>query len=292
MFVSGFEDLNQVPGYCSEFSFVTCCFSARLSIGKISPLHASTAAESALLVNQILLPHLHKLLQPGHGVIHWLRQAYVHSAQVVDDLFEADEVELDEVIQADVGCLLDRVPEAAGTAGGEGGVELLYLARLSLLAGCAVLGCAFQDGYHRVPRKAEDHHMVGGGRDVHHHPGVGARPLGAAPADHAVFAGPAVRADQQNIERIAEAGRPLRQVGPDVDAVDAVPYIAVPGVGIQRAENEGRGQHDRQAAGDLHPARVPAASSGTTTAAAGRLLPVHGGRIVVSAHRSSAIDNL
>src|ERR1039457_6820240 len=64
MFVSGFEDLNQVPGYCSEFSFVTCCFSARLSIGKISPLHASTAAESALLVNQILLPHLHKLLQP------------------------------------------------------------------------------------------------------------------------------------------------------------------------------------------------------------------------------------
>jgi hypothetical protein len=52
------------PGYCSEFSFVTCCFSARLSIGKISPLHASTAAESALLVNQILLPHLHKLLQP------------------------------------------------------------------------------------------------------------------------------------------------------------------------------------------------------------------------------------
>ena len=134
-------------------------------------------------------------VQVRHGIVYGRRQADFYPVQRVDDLLEPDEREFDEVIDVNAGGLLDGLPEAAGPAVREAGVDLLDVAGgLSRLTGRAILWCAVQDRRHRVARDAQDDDLACPGRDVQHHDGVRSRTpdfIGAT-TDTAVDACPAV----------------------------------------------------------------------------------------------------
>ena len=107
--------------------------------------------------------------RPDMRVVDGRGQADADPAQVVDDLLEAGEGQLEEVVDADVRGLLNGLPQAAGAAIGERGVDLLDLAWLGGLPGRAALGRAGQDRHHGVAREAQHHRALGARRDVHHH---------------------------------------------------------------------------------------------------------------------------
>src|SRR5262249_33488325 len=189
-------------------------------------------------------------VQPGGGVADGVGQADRDPADVVDDRLEAQEVDLDEVVDVDVGDLLQGPPQARRAAGGVGRVELFHRARVRLLAGVSVpVGRAPVDGHNGGAREA-DHDGAGmGGRDVQQHGGVRAGPLDAA-AVPAVGARARVRADDQDVFRAVQLRRPVAQLaGRDVQVVDAVVYAAVGGVGAERDEGDRQRGEDAENAG-------------------------------------------
>src|SRR6202044_2858674 len=111
-------------------------------------------------------------VQPGIRVIDRERQADFDAAEVVDDLFEAGEVKLDEVVDVDAGDALERLPGAARPAEIQGRVNQLFLSRLRLLPRCAVHGRAADDRDHGLARNADHRDVVVPGRDVQQHQGV------------------------------------------------------------------------------------------------------------------------
>src|SRR6266702_2361565 len=107
-------------------------------------------------------------------VVDRVRQADAHSAEVVDHALEACEVEFGEVIESDPGRLLDRLPQAAGTAGRKGLVDLLDLTWLCGLPGRAGNSRAGQHRYDGVARHAQHDRPPQSWRQVQDQDGVGA----------------------------------------------------------------------------------------------------------------------
>src|SRR6516165_5871292 len=156
--------------------------------------------------------------EPGIGVVYREGQADIDAADIVDDLHNARVAHLNEVVQPDVGLLLDRLPEAGGPAVGEGVVDLFHHAGLGLLPGKPVSGRAGVDRYDRIPGDVHHGDLVTAGRDVHQHDRLGDGVPGIA-ADVPVVPLPAgqpggtARGEHQQVQRIVIPWRALAQVG-------------------------------------------------------------------------------
>jgi hypothetical protein len=138
-------------------------------------------------------------VEVGRAVVDGERQADVDPVHVVDDGLEAVEADLDEVVDVDVGGLLQGPPQAGGAAVGERRVERLQLAGRRRLPGVALLvGRAVVDRHHGVAGETDHVGVRVVGRDVQQHRRVRARPQDI-PAELAVGAGPGVRADHQDV---------------------------------------------------------------------------------------------
>src|SRR5262249_11554361 len=137
-------------------------------------------------------------VQLGEPVVDGEREAEPHSADVIDHLLEPGEIQFDEMVEVQMSGVLDGLPQAAGTASLEGGVDLLDPARLSLLARRTGPGRAGQERYHRVPRDAQCDNAPAMRRNVQDDDRVRAL-AGDASAELLVRAGSAVRADQQDV---------------------------------------------------------------------------------------------
>src|SRR6516165_11667382 len=108
-------------------------------------------------------------VEPGLDIVHREGQADADAADVVHDPHHAAVTHLDEVVDPDVGLLLDRPPQAGRPAIGEGVVDLLHRAGLGLLPGEALTCRAGVDGDDRVPRDVHHGDLVAAGGDVHDH---------------------------------------------------------------------------------------------------------------------------
>ena len=114
-------------------------------------------------------------VQVGLGIVNGKRQADADAVHIVDDLLEAVEADLHEVVDVDVRALLQGLPQARRAARGERRVQRLNLAgrrrlpRVSLLVGQAAV-----DRHHGVAREADHVGVRVIGRDVQQHLGVGA----------------------------------------------------------------------------------------------------------------------
>src|SRR6516165_3230522 len=181
-------------------------------------------------------------VEPGLDVVHREGQADVDAADIVDDLHHARITHLDEVVQPDVGLLLDRLPQAGRPAVGEGVRDLLQHARLGPLPGKPVPGRAGVGGHDRVPGDVHHGDLVTAGGDVHQHyrlgdgvPEVAADvPAELLPAGQP---GGAARGEHQQVQRVVVLGRAFAQVG-DGNPVDAGPHTAEFPVGTQQGQRE------------------------------------------------------
>src|SRR5262249_14792773 len=106
------------------------------------------------------------------GIVHRGRQADGHPADVVDYLFEAREIKLDEVIYVNAGLLSDGLPGAGRTAIVQGGIDPLELSGGCLLARGAIALRTGQDRDHGVSRDAHHRGALEAGGDVQQHQGV------------------------------------------------------------------------------------------------------------------------
>ena len=102
-------------------------------------------------------------VEAGHRVLDVERHADVNAAQVVDDLDEAEHADSDEVVDADAGHLLDRLPQAGRPADLEQRVDLHGAARVGLLAGVAGTAVTLIHRHHGVARDADHGELVPSG---------------------------------------------------------------------------------------------------------------------------------
>jgi len=188
-----------------------------------------------------------------------------NAAEVVDDLDEAEHADPDEMVDADTGRLLHRLPQARRPADLQQRVDLHERVRVGLLAGITGAAVALVHRHHGVARDAHHRDPVPAGRDVHDHDRVGVVALVMPGAQDELLvrgqAGPAVVAVDQDVQRVRAVHR--RAVteggGRDRDAVDAVVDGPVLQVYAQRA----RGYDDDRRDGNpaeyvpLAPRRLP-----------------------------------
>ena len=226
-------------------------------------------------------------------VMHRERQAHAHPADVVDDLLEAGEVELDEMVDVDAGNRLDGLPGAGRPAEVQGRVDQLELAGgPGLLARGAVAGRAPQDRHHGLPRDAHHGGLVMTGRDVQQHQGVGTLPRDAIAANLGVPVDAGVGANQQNVLCVVVLWRLLAEQAHHVDALDAVPDAAVLDISAERADDQDRGEANRDPRGDPPAERMPRALPGLRqTSPTPWRVPVPVVHIGASPHRSSGPES-
>ena len=156
--------------------------------------------------------------QAGLAVAQPRRRADVDAADGVDEPDEAEEVDLEVVVDADPGAALDRGHGQRRAAEGVGGVELVA----PLRDVGAVLGLVRRDGDVGVAREADHPHRAVLRRDVHQQHGVRAPAGGGGqradvqpphlPAGHALAGVGADEEERRRAARVrARAGRRARR---------------------------------------------------------------------------------
>ena len=179
-------------------------------------------------------------------VLHVLLRADLHAADGVDHVDDAAEADLDVVVDADPGVLLDRLHQQLRAAVGVGGVDLR--------------GAVAGDVDRRVA--GDRHQQVRAGAGVQQHDRVGALADRVAGAELLALlgaqAGPRVAADHE-VRRAGLVGR-SRPAGLEVDLVHLRP----------REQRHRHQPYDPQQQQDQQPAGPEARPAGPTGGAAGR----------------------
>src|SRR6266545_28891 len=194
----------------------------------------------------------------GCRIVDRLRQADVNAADGVHHRLEAAEVDFDEVVDADTGERLDRLPRARGPARVEGFVEHLKLLARQLTMVPHAIGLTAQRLHHGVPRETDQRGPGALRRDMHQDHSVGA---GApdAPAELLVRPRPAIGPDEQDVQRGVVFGRALSEQSFDVLFLDVPQQVAPLGVGDKRRAHHSRGHYDRDPPQNPQPPRPAAA---------------------------------
>src|SRR6266567_2957508 len=149
----------------------------------------------------------------GDHVVNGERQAHVDPADVVDHLFEAAEVQLDDVIEVDPGLLFNGLAYALRTPRCQRGVDPFGGIWIGLLSWRALPRRTGVERDDRVAGDADHGDVAATGRDMRDHDRVRA---GAAirAADPGVAPGPGIGAEQQEVQRVVVPRRPLARVDP------------------------------------------------------------------------------
>jgi hypothetical protein len=187
-----------------------------------------------------------------HRVVDGMGQADLHAAERVDHALEAEEVDLDEVVDAQVGQALDGGDRASGSADAVGGVELVVRRCRELPAGQPTAG----DLRVGVPRDADQHRLLPVGRDVHEDRRVRARTgdLGAEVRTTSERAG--VGPDQQHVLGLAGAvGRAWagRRCAGHAAVLEVVRQVPVDEVAAGRSEHQDDAEAQRDPRGQPPP---------------------------------------
>src|SRR5262249_26215880 len=147
-----------------------------------------------------------------------------------------------EVIEPGPGRVLDRLPQAAWSAGRERRVDLLHLAWRCGLPLRARSRRAGQDWHDRVARNAQHDGAPQAWRQVQDEHGI--RALAShLRAEPLVAAAARVRADDQDVQRTVVALRASPQAS-DLDVTDLAEDIAVDGVTGQDSADQDDGKRD------------------------------------------------
>ena len=167
---------------------------------------------------------------------------HVDAADGVDNALEADEVDLDVVVDRDVQRLLDRLHQAVGAVAGrvlEGGVD-------------AIGAVGAGDGHVEVARDRQDRRLLLRSVDVQDHHRVGPLPehlaLARLTAGAAGQVVPAVRPDQQHVHDGALVRGQLFEL-PSLDLAQPPFEVAEPGSGRHHADRDEHARPDEQPPG-------------------------------------------